>query len=174
MNARPQASGRRVIRPALVALVPLVLGCATGPAVKTELGADGVYHLTCRTTLQVCLNEAEVVCHNERYAVLRAFDLHGYAGDSVQPTESRHSEAFVRCGARGTWGEENKTLMASPLSAVAGAPASSATPAASPVRLCTPGASQACVGAAGCKGGQSCRPDGSGFGPCDCGPAPTP
>jgi hypothetical protein len=152
-------------------LVALASGCATTPAVKTELGADGVYHLTCRTTLQVCLNQAEVVCHAERYAVLRAFDLHDYAGDSTQPTETRHSEAFVRCGARGTWGDENKALMASPLSAAVGAPALIATPATPQTRLCTPGASQACVGA--CKGGQSCLADGGGFGPCDCGPAPS-
>jgi hypothetical protein len=150
-------------------LAALALGCATSPAVKTELSPDGVYHFTCRTTLQMCLNQAEVVCHNERYAVLRAFDLHDYAGDSVQPTETRHSEAFVRCGARGTWGEENKALMASPLFATP-----SATPAASPARLCTPGASQACVGAAGCKGGQACAADGNALGPCDCGSAAAP
>jgi hypothetical protein len=34
---------------------------------------------------------------------------------------------------------------------------------------CVPGATQACVGPAACSGGQSCLPDGSGFGPCDCG-----
>jgi hypothetical protein len=155
-------------------LMVLALGCATARAVKTDLGPDGVYHLTCRTTLQVCLNQAEVLCHQERYAVLRAFDLHDYAGDSVQPTETRQSEAFVRCGARGTWGEENKALLASPLSAAVGAPASSAPLFASPARPCTPGASQACIGVAGCKGGQACAADGNAFGPCDCGPAPTP
>lgn len=34
---------------------------------------------------------------------------------------------------------------------------------------CTPGESVACVGAGGCSGGQACPPDGTGFGPCDCG-----
>ena len=42
--------------------ISLGLGCATARAVKTELGPDGVYHLTCATTLQVCLNQAEVLC----------------------------------------------------------------------------------------------------------------
>ncbi|HEX4404368.1 MAG TPA: hypothetical protein VH560_06045 [Polyangia bacterium] len=154
-------------------LSTLALGCATAPNVKTERGPEGVYHLTCRTTLQVCLNQAESLCRLERYVVLRATDLHGYAGDSTQPTETRQSEAFVRCGARGTWGEENKALLASPLDA-----RPSATPAATlvaaPARLCAPGVSQACVGAAGCKGGQACAADGNAFGPCDCGPAPAP
>ncbi len=34
---------------------------------------------------------------------------------------------------------------------------------------CVPGATQACVGPAGCSGGQACRADGAGYGPCDCG-----
>lgn len=34
---------------------------------------------------------------------------------------------------------------------------------------CTPGLSQACVGPGACQGGQVCKADGSGYGPCDCG-----
>ncbi len=34
---------------------------------------------------------------------------------------------------------------------------------------CTPGSTQECVGAAGCKGGQFCVDDGSGYSKCDCG-----
>lgn len=36
---------------------------------------------------------------------------------------------------------------------------------------CVPGASVACVGPGACQGGQVCLPDGSGYGPCDCGGA---
>ena len=36
--------------------------------------------------------------------------------------------------------------------------------------LCTPGASVACVGTGGCSGGQVCNAEGTGFGPCSCGP----
>ncbi len=39
-----------------------------------------------------------------------------------------------------------------------------------PARSCATGESAVCVGAAACKGGQACLADGSGFGPCDCGP----
>jgi hypothetical protein len=35
---------------------------------------------------------------------------------------------------------------------------------------CTPGVTQECVGAAGCRGGQYCIEDGSGYSKCDCGP----
>lgn len=38
-----------------------------------------------------------------------------------------------------------------------------------PPAACVPGATQACVGPAGCSGGQVCITDGSGYGPCDCG-----
>lgn len=38
-----------------------------------------------------------------------------------------------------------------------------------PARVCTPGASVACVGAGGCVGGQRCLADGSGFEACVCG-----
>lgn len=35
--------------------------------------------------------------------------------------------------------------------------------------VCVPGKSEACVGPGACQGGQVCKADGSGFGPCDCG-----
>jgi hypothetical protein len=160
------AAGARLF----VLLTVVVAGCATGSAVTTELRPDGIYHLKCKTTLQVCLNQAEVVCNDRSYAVLRAFDTHEYKGDITFPTSYRSSEAFVRCGMRGTFGTENKALMTEPLCPAPPAPASPAPVAAA--TGCTPGLSQACVGPGGCKGGQACARDGAGFGPCDCGGAP--
>lgn len=40
---------------------------------------------------------------------------------------------------------------------------------AAPPQVCVPNATQECVGAGACKGGQSCLPDGTGFTECDCG-----
>ena len=37
--------------------------------------------------------------------------------------------------------------------------------------VCTPGLTQACVGLGACEGGQVCKADGSGWGPCNCGAA---
>jgi hypothetical protein len=34
--------------------------------------------------------------------------------------------------------------------------------------ICRPGETQKCVGPGACAGGQACKDDGSGFGPCDC------
>lgn len=62
---------------------------------------------------------------------------------------------------------ESRTLM-SLLSVFALLPACSSNPSSA----CTPGASVACVGAAGCAGGQVCRADGSGFEACLCGTTP--
>lgn len=40
---------------------------------------------------------------------------------------------------------------------------------ASSAGTCVPGASQACTGAAGCSGGQTCNAEGTAYGTCDCG-----
>lgn len=40
--------------------------------------------------------------------------------------------------------------------------------------VCAPGESVECVGPGACRGGQVCLPDGSGYGPCDCGDASAP
>jgi hypothetical protein len=59
-----------------------------------------------------------------------------------------------------------------------GAPAPAPEPAAppppppadpSPALVCSPGATQECIGAGACRGGQVCLPDGSAWGACDCG-----
>lgn len=40
-----------------------------------------------------------------------------------------------------------------------------------PPRVCVPGQTMQCLGAAACTGAQACLADGSGYGSCDCGPA---
>jgi hypothetical protein len=151
-------------------LATCISACAARQLVTTERRSDGIYHLTCKTTLQVCLNDAEDLCHRQRYVVLRAFDLHDYKGASDRPMEDRTSEAFIRCGTEASWGTENKALVQEAV-----CPASPAAPVVATPRGCTPGASQSCVGPGGCAGGQVCAPDGTKLGPCDCGaPATTP
>nr|PZN25197.1 MAG: hypothetical protein DIU78_10725 [Pseudomonadota bacterium] len=56
-------------------------------------------------------------------------------------------------------------------SSSAAAAVSAAPPPSADARVCIPGATQQCVGPGACSGGQACLPDGSGFGPCDCGTA---
>ncbi len=42
-----------------------------------------------------------------------------------------------------------------------------------PAARCVPNESRACVGPAGCSGGQACNAEGTAFSPCDCGTAKT-
>jgi hypothetical protein len=148
----------------LVATIAAISGCVSGPPVTTERRPDGVYHLRCKASLPACLDEAEKVCGHQHYAVLRAFDDHEYKGDATFPTEFRASEAFVRCGVRGSWGDENTDLRRQAL-----CPEPAERVVVQAPRGCTPGVSQACVGPGGCAGGQVCAPDGTKFAPCDCG-----
>jgi hypothetical protein len=145
----------------------LVAGCAHGK-VSTERRPDGIVHVTCKTSLADCLYEVENVCDQKRYVVLRAVDSRELKG--VVPAQALFlsSEAFVRCGDMGTYGPDNKLLLATPVCEVPKAP----PPPVPVTHVCVPGATQACIGAGGCAGGQACAPDGSRFGPCDCGAPP--
>jgi hypothetical protein len=154
------------------------LGCSSQVSVVRR--DDGVIHVKCKDlALPYCLLKAEDACEHERYIVLRAFDDHDHGPRSDAPIEVRDSEAYVVCGLHHSWGPKLATLRQEPITTIpkcapaSDVPAPPASPAA-PARACTPGASYACVGAGGCKGGQACLPDGSALGPCDCGPAAPP
>lgn len=56
----------------------------------------------------------------------------------------------------------------------AGASAGNLAGGSGPEKLCVPGQSIACTGPSGCKGGQACKDDGSGFETCNCGGECTP
>jgi hypothetical protein len=64
---------------------------------------------------------------------------------------------------------------AQPTAPAQAAPAPPVTPppaAAPPERVCTPGATQSCVGVGGCQGGQACSADGTVWQSCDCAAEP--
>jgi hypothetical protein len=132
-------------------LLGLVAGCATARIV-TEKRGDQRYLLRCQTPLPVCLAEgAEAACEGRHYVVERALNEVNERGTVTSPTIEHTSAASAPVPAP-----------ASPAAATAGQ------------RVCTPGASQACVGPGGCQGGQACLVDGAAFGPCDCGGAAAP
>jgi hypothetical protein len=101
--------------------------------------------------------------------VLEAHEELKRAGPNTAEVEMFRSHARIRCrkmtAVFGDSSDEARTPPAVP----SGAPAaSSAAP-----KVCAPGVTQVCVGTGACQGGQRCLPDGSGFGPCDCGtPSP--
>ena len=141
----------------------------------TERRPDDIVHVKCKMSLADCLYEVENVCDRKRYVVLRAVDNRDLKGVVPAQTLVLESEAYVRCGELGDigrWGIDNKAVLATPVCKEAEPPEPRVV-AASP-RTCTPGATQACVGPAGCAGGQACADDGSRFGNCDCGPASAP
>jgi hypothetical protein len=144
------------------------VACAHRQKVMTERRPDGIVHLTCKMSLADCLYEVENACDHRRYVVLRAFDGRDLKGLVPAQTLVLESEAYVRCGEMTAFGPENKALLATPVCTPPAVPAV-------PPRVCAPGATQACVGPAGCSGGQACVADGSRFGTCDCGaPAAVP
>jgi hypothetical protein len=90
----------------------------------------------------------------------------------TEPTVS--GEAVARCRQeRAVFGGAQKAAeqpaSEAPASAAAGA---AVPPAAASSRSCFPGVTQACTGPGACKGGQQCLPNGTAFGPCDCGGGP--
>lgn len=157
------------MRPSALLVAGLLLGaaCSSRPSPGTTRLPDGTISLTCNAPLAQCLSRAEDVCKNENYEVLRARDQRDTYGPETgsSQVQVRSSEAIIRCTGTG------RPLMGrDPLVASAGsAPPPAAAPPPVAVRACVPGTTQACIGPGKCDGGQSCLPDGTAFGPCDCG-----
>ena len=158
------------------------LACSrSGPVVRDRL-PDGSFSFKCDGPLSFCLSHVDEVCKGGPYTVELGWDQPSTHGVDQTRVETHQSQAIVRCL---RIGENPRTRYAGPVATPviegearnaqpppAGSPAAVASPApvAKPAgRACVPGSTQACVGAAACSGGQACLPDGSGFGPCDCG-----
>jgi hypothetical protein len=167
--------------PALVVLFGV--GCARS-GVEIQRMPDGSHDITCPgTPLAKCLDNVESVCKGTSFEVLYARDEQKTYGVEQTYVEKHTSRAQVHCLGLHDVPRSDGVAMAAPdASATPGAsvtPGASATPGGAPVtaphgteaplHACVPGATQACVGVAACAGGQACLPDGSGYGPCDCG-----
>ena len=128
--------------------------------------ADGSWHVQCGASLAGCVQRAGDLCKDRGYIVLGGMSkkqLYG-AELGVSQVEVRESELDIACADRR--GDLPTVLSAQPANSAA--PVATVTSAAR-AASCTPGATQRCVGAAACAGGQACLPDGSGFAACDCG-----
>lgn len=164
-----------------LAVLALLVGCASHQGVETQKLPDGTLRIKCQGSLASCLARAEDLCHGTTYDVVRARDQRDRYGPELgtAQVEVRSSEAFVRCGSRGRpLGGIDPLTPPPPAGSDATLatdttpqrpPAPPAPPPPPPVRACVPGATQACIGPGKCEGGQSCLPDGTAFGPCDCG-----
>jgi hypothetical protein len=162
-------------RPLLLVLLLLSAACSRGASRPPSRLADGGYSLACRGPLSDCLRQAERVCGDGSYTVTEAQHIRQMLGAPTGQSQVvvQRSEATVYCGDHKPEKERPPIELkrATPLPPPA-APAPA--PAAGPVRACVPGSTQACVGPAGCSGGQVCAADASHYEACDCGQTAAP
>ena len=154
----------RVKRLGHAALLCLLLApaCIHASGIAMRQQDDGSYRLRCKVSLARCLTAIEEVC-GSGYDISEGREESRLYGPLTPNEPHVRSEVVARCRSTGAlFGGGEKP----------GQPAASAAavPPAT-LRNCTPGATQACVGPAACKGGQRCLADGMAFGPCDCGGA---
>jgi len=146
----------------------VTVACAK-PDLEIKALPDGTRELACKTPLPQCLSHVDDVCKGASYEVLYATDTQKiYGSPSYNEVESRTSQAVVHCLGphQKPKGEAPEVASAAPEVAPPVVPTPGAVAAA---RACVPGATQRCIGVAGCTGGQACLRDGSGYGECDCG-----
>jgi hypothetical protein len=157
----------------LLGLLALSACSAAGAQGLREV-SDGTWEIDCGS-LGRCAEQAERACRNRGYDIIGGFDrsdLYGHEAGESQVAVKR-SQLVVVC--RAANGDSRV-----PPAGAAPLPPPPSTPSAAPAAaklLCTPGATQRCVGKGACDGGQSCLSDGSGFGACECAdaaPAPAP
>lgn len=149
----------------------LLLACSRSGVTSTRY-ADGTREIRCEHPLWKCLRHIDDYCRGASFEVLHASDEQLRYGSDASEIEGRKSRALVLCMKPGVAPRAWEVNSAAPPASAAPPPRPAAAPAPAPApkRACVPGSSQACVGPAACAGGQACLPDGSGFGPCDCGP----
>jgi hypothetical protein len=142
--------------------------CSHGSG-KPVRQADGGYSLSCSGALSDCLHHAERLCGDEGYTVAEARDVRRMLGHEAGQSQLliAKSNATVYCGTHAP--RPPIELKREPPPAPEPAPAPAPKAAA-----CVPGATQACIGPAGCTGGQACAADGTRYEPCNCGQAATP
>jgi hypothetical protein len=164
----------------------LAVACGQSVTRNVERLGSGKFRLNCKGALPACLAGADHLCRESSYEVLRAQDdRKRFGGEGSSVVETRSSVATVRCMPKDAKLPEydDTEPEARPTDSFKLPPRRSddrvdpalvdeAKPAA--VTACVPGATQTCVGSGACKGGQSCRADGKGFSPCDCGAGQAP
>lgn len=161
-----------------LSLLWLLLPACTSAAVPAARRADGSWHLKCGASLNQCVQKADELCKSRGFVVLGGKSTRVLYGAElgVSQVEARDSELDVACADRRGDLPVVQSGNPPPLALPPRPSDTSTEPPAPPKALskppslvCTPGATQQCVGAGACSGGQSCTADGSGFGPCDCG-----
>jgi hypothetical protein len=140
-------------------LFVLTAGCGAGQTAKRL--EDGSWRTQCVDHVDRCVREAERICGKRGYRVLGGHkETKLYGGETGYQTGADLHSLEFRCG-----DEAEPERAAEPTKPAAIIKKKTSTTKA----VCTPGATQRCVGPAACEGGQSCNAEGTGFLPCDCG-----
>jgi hypothetical protein len=156
-------------------LTLLLLSSCSGVQVKQR--ADGTYVVEC-SSRKACLDRAERICGSEGFTVVGGQSnkkLYGVPGNEKLIGKD---ELFIRCRkdrpsdtpdeSVGSWRLKHADADAPPAAGASAAKPASANPPDG--HVCRPGETQRCIGPGACDGGQACLADGTGYGPCDCGP----
>jgi hypothetical protein len=145
----------------LLGVIGLV--ACSGPEFKQQRLQDGSLQIDCDLAMDECVRKAQDLCNYQRFRILDGTSETRVS--DVPPFERAHrtSRLHLKCTNDG----------AEPLLALDRPLAVSVQPPP-PTLSCTPGETRACVGPGACQGGQSCLPDRTGFGACDCGPVAPP
>jgi len=141
----------------------VLFGCSSANVERQSL-ADGSWRIKCKFGLEQCVREVDKVCHDSTYQIARGNNMLRVYGVDPGKTEVRSSELTFTCGRTAVEEAEAKAQSVDAGSGDAASPS-----AARATVLCTPGATQTCLGPGACAGAQAWRADGAGFMPCDCG-----
>jgi hypothetical protein len=135
-------------------LVPLACGA---PDIQSKKLQDGSVAYTCQLPMDECVRRVQTECTQQRFRILEGISTTRVRGATPFENVYYTSQLRMVCtddGAKPLFGDAKRT-----------------PPSAASAMACTRGATRECVGVGACKGGQACLPDGSAFGPCECGPA---
>lgn len=144
--------------------LPLLVACGASKVQSQKL-KDGSWSFTCELAMDECIRRVQDHCPAQRYRIL----------EGTAETRLRDAPPFQRAYHTSRLHLVCNDAGADVLLSVDSSrePDGSADAAASKAsQACTAGQTRECVGPAACKGGQACLADGSGYGACDCGPAP--
>jgi hypothetical protein len=133
----------------------LSLGAACAArSIDLKHTTGGSWEITCAMPMDACVREIENTCKDKRYRILRGMSETRLRDAPPYSTEYRTSRIEFVCS------DDGGQMITAPSSESVWSSAS---------HVCAAGDTRACVGTGACAGGQVCRPDGTGFGPCDCG-----
>src|SRR3974390_2105691 len=118
----------------LSALALALYACSPSTVERRQL-ADGSWQLSCRLPMDECARQADALCIDQRYRILRGQSRHVLHGVTLSQVDYRTSELTFVCG------DDDKGP--APDASAPDRPQSSPD---SPKVACTPGSTQACMG----------------------------